>query len=154
MSGILTFSCWLCGRDEELLGQGLELNDSLQSLLAKHDAIASGSPLPILLTNSSPQPTEVRPSSPKPSEGVNSRPRDSSQRPNAIQPTLAITRAQLVEEEEEEDEFAQLARRLLLTPHFSNKYFLGIIGMSLFMPVLRAHAHWIWIHSYTNHPSQ
>ncbi|XP_059462571.1 TOM1-like protein 6 [Corylus avellana] len=97
--------------DEELLGQGLELNDSLQSLLAKHDAIASGSPLPTLLTNSSPQPTEARPSSPKPSEAVNSRPRDSSLRPNAIQPTLAITRAQLVEEEEEEDEFAQLARR-------------------------------------------
>ncbi|OAY83442.1 TOM1-like protein 2, partial [Ananas comosus] len=33
--------------DEELLGEGLALNDSLQSLLAKHDAIASGSPLPI-----------------------------------------------------------------------------------------------------------
>ncbi|WOK97929.1 TOM1-like protein 2 [Canna indica] len=33
-------------RDEELLGRGLELNDNLQSLLAKHDAIASGSPLP------------------------------------------------------------------------------------------------------------
>ncbi|CAA3028442.1 Reticulon-like protein B3 [Olea europaea subsp. europaea] len=32
--------------DEELLGQGLELNDSLQSVLAKHDKIASGSPLP------------------------------------------------------------------------------------------------------------
>jgi len=33
-------------RDEELLGQGLSLNDDLQRVLAKHDAIASGSPLP------------------------------------------------------------------------------------------------------------
>lgn len=115
MSGILTFSCWLCGRDEELLGQGLELNDSLQSLLAKHDAIASGSPLPALLTNSSPQPTEVCASSSKPSEVVNSRSSDSSSRPNV---TLALSRAQIDEEAEEEDEFAQLARRLLLTPHF------------------------------------
>lgn len=33
-------------RDEELLRQGLSLNDDLQRILAKHDAIASGSPLP------------------------------------------------------------------------------------------------------------
>ncbi|CAK9220010.1 unnamed protein product [Sphagnum troendelagicum] len=32
--------------DEELLGRGLSLNDDLQRVLAKHDAIASGSPLP------------------------------------------------------------------------------------------------------------
>ncbi|KAG6546020.1 hypothetical protein Mapa_012683 [Marchantia paleacea] len=32
--------------DEELLRQGLSLNDDLQRILAKHDAIASGSPLP------------------------------------------------------------------------------------------------------------
>ncbi|KAH9309828.1 hypothetical protein KI387_037739, partial [Taxus chinensis] len=32
--------------DEELLRQGLVLNDDLQNVLAKHDAIASGSPLP------------------------------------------------------------------------------------------------------------
>jgi hypothetical protein len=34
-------------RDEELLKQGLEINDRLQSILVKHDAIASGSPLPV-----------------------------------------------------------------------------------------------------------
>lgn len=33
-------------RDETLLCQGLALNDELQRGLAKHDAIASGSPLP------------------------------------------------------------------------------------------------------------
>lgn len=121
MSGILTFS-WLCGRDEELLGQGLELNDSLQSLLAKHDAIASGSPLPTLLTNSSPQSTVVSASSPNRSEVVNSRSRDSSPRHNARQPTLAITRTQIEEEEEEEDEFAQLARRFALNSTFSLTY--------------------------------
>ncbi|KAL2624178.1 hypothetical protein R1flu_008423 [Riccia fluitans] len=32
--------------DEELLRQGLALNDDLQRILGKHDAIASGSPLP------------------------------------------------------------------------------------------------------------
>lgn len=38
--------CCYLNRDEELLGQGLSLNDDLQRVLAKHDAIASGSPLP------------------------------------------------------------------------------------------------------------
>ncbi|XP_050244088.1 TOM1-like protein 6 [Quercus robur] len=98
--------------DEELLGRGLELNDILQGLLAKHDAIASGSPLPALLTNPSPQPTEVSASSPKPSEVVSSSPRDSSPTSTTTQPVLAVTKAQKIyEEEEEEDEFAQLARR-------------------------------------------
>ncbi|KAG5550715.1 hypothetical protein RHGRI_015615 [Rhododendron griersonianum] len=40
--------------DEELLRQGLELNDRLQSVLAKHDAIASGSSLPTQATNFNP----------------------------------------------------------------------------------------------------
>jgi hypothetical protein len=34
-------------RDEELLKQGLDINDRLQGILVKHDAIASGSPLPV-----------------------------------------------------------------------------------------------------------
>lgn len=112
-----------CGRDEELLCQGLELNDTLQSLLAKHDAIASGSPLPNLPTNSSPQPSEVSASRPKPGV-VNSYPEDSSPRPNGMNPTLAIARTQIDEEEEVEDEFAQLARRLPLTPCFHLTIFL------------------------------
>lgn len=108
-------------RDEELLGRGLELNDILQNLLAKHDAIASGSPLPSQVTNVSPQHTEPSASSLKQSEVRDSSLRNLSPRPNAIPspPATAMTR-QINEEEEEEDEFAQLARRLLTAdPFFS-----------------------------------
>ncbi|XP_072959421.1 TOM1-like protein 6 [Typha angustifolia] len=74
-------------RDEEILGQGLELNDNLQILLAKHDAIASGSPMP----------TEIPDSIPRPSTPVASTP--------------VVVNGLEDEEEEEDDEFAQLARR-------------------------------------------
>ncbi|KAJ0089083.1 hypothetical protein Patl1_31491 [Pistacia atlantica] len=102
--------------DEELLGRGLELNDSLQTLLAKHDAIASGSPLPIQGsssplpiqgTNLSTKPTEVSSSSLKSTEVG-----DSSPVPNGTPraPVPTVTKAPIDEEEEEEDDFAQLAR--------------------------------------------
>ncbi|KAK3017496.1 hypothetical protein RJ639_006000 [Escallonia herrerae] len=94
--------------DEELLGQGLELNDSLQSVLAKHDAIASGSPLPTQVTSLKPQSTEIHDSSLKPSEVKE--PRAATSAPPSA-PVVALARSQVEEEEEEEDDFAQLARR-------------------------------------------
>ncbi|KAJ8472094.1 hypothetical protein OPV22_026437 [Ensete ventricosum] len=72
--------------DEELLAQGLELNDNLQSLLAKHDAIASGSPLPAEVSDSVPSPGT----------------------PVIRQPAAA---SQYDVEEDEDDDFAQLACR-------------------------------------------
>ncbi|KAI3971777.1 hypothetical protein MKW92_020793 [Papaver armeniacum] len=100
--------------DEQLLGQGLELNDSLQSVLAKHDAIASGSPLPAEMINNSPSgsplPAEVtynNSASPVPTEV-----RDASPRSNPAATSIASgTSSQLEEEDDEDDDFAQLARR-------------------------------------------
>ncbi|KAL6841405.1 hypothetical protein ACP4OV_028923 [Aristida adscensionis] len=76
--------------DEELLKQGLEINDRLQSVLAKHDAIASGSPLPI-----------ERPS------------REDShiEGPSPQQSVPAASQNKAPDEEDEDDEFAQIAKR-------------------------------------------
>ncbi|KAG6469903.1 TOM1-like protein 6 isoform X1 [Zingiber officinale] len=91
-------------RDEELLGQGLELNDNLQNVLAKNDAIASGSPLPAdtseLITqdhSTAPQPTETELSESLPSPRTQIAPQPLSQYND--------------DEEDEDDDFAQLARR-------------------------------------------
>ncbi|CAK9144499.1 unnamed protein product [Ilex paraguariensis] len=92
--------------DEELLGQGLELNDMLQSVLGKHDAIVSGAPLPIQVTNLNPRSADVRDSSVKPTDV-------SSPALKAVPsaPVVPMPRGQAEEEDEEEDDFAQLARR-------------------------------------------
>lgn len=95
--------------DEELLGRGLELNDILQNLLAKHDAIASGLPIPAEVANLSPKPAEACASSSLKSTDIG----DSSPTPNGNHPAsvASVTRALIDEEEEEEDDFALLARR-------------------------------------------
>lgn len=77
-------------------------------MLAKHDAIASGSPLPTQATNFSP--LSASESRPKPADV-----KESSQEPGAS-PSLQIVpvgKSQIEEDEDEEDDFAQLARRLL-----------------------------------------
>ncbi|XP_073113417.1 TOM1-like protein 6 isoform X2 [Elaeis guineensis] len=90
-------------RDEELLGQGLALNDNIQSLLAKHDAIASGSPLPIEASEPNPGPSVCSVSTPEPDPGPST---------YAV-PTPAVTKGFEDEEEDDDDDFAQLARRNL-----------------------------------------
>ncbi|KAJ4779193.1 Target of Myb protein 1 [Rhynchospora pubera] len=83
-----------CTNDEKLLEESLHLNDKLQSLLAKHDAIASGSTLPLQTEKEDTPPTPVLTT------------------PVAVTSTSQVSDAVAGEEEEEEDdEFAQLARR-------------------------------------------
>ncbi|KAL2479312.1 ENTH/VHS/GAT family protein [Abeliophyllum distichum] len=93
--------------DEQLLGQGLELNDSLQNVLSKHDAIASGSPLPRRVTNVNTRSAEIHDSSLRPTEVT-----EQSSTPNSkpTAPVIPVTGG-LIDGEEEEDDFAQLARR-------------------------------------------
>ncbi|CAN6333483.1 unnamed protein product [Urochloa humidicola] len=89
-------------RDEELLGQALDLNDKLQILLEKHDAMASGSPLPAEVTDVvSDFPAGTTPNL------------DEKIAPTAaVAPTVVSTNVLNDEEEEDEDdEFSQLARR-------------------------------------------
>ncbi|KAK7395013.1 hypothetical protein VNO78_15554 [Psophocarpus tetragonolobus] len=95
--------------DEELLGRGLELNDSIQGLLARHDAIASGTPFPIQAASSSSTSTEVH-SSVDQSNVKSSSPAESST-PKASPSAIVFSETRSQSDEEEEDEFAQLARR-------------------------------------------
>ncbi|CAN6347266.1 unnamed protein product [Urochloa humidicola] len=89
-------------RDEELLGQALDLNDKLQILIEKHDAMASGSPLPAEVVDVvSDLPAGTSPNL------------DEKIAPTAaVAPTVVSTNVLNDEEEEDEDdEFSQLARR-------------------------------------------
>ncbi|GFP83212.1 tom1-like protein 2 [Phtheirospermum japonicum] len=98
--------------DEELLGQGLDLNDSLQIVLARYDSIASGSPMP-------PTPEVKNDVTPRAPEKHEPSPQSSSEVtvPNATSngtppiPGHSASRGSIDEEDEEEDDFALLARR-------------------------------------------
>ncbi|GMI93059.1 TOM1-LIKE 6 [Hibiscus trionum] len=91
--------------DEKLLSRGLELNDGLQNLLAKHDAICSGSPLTIQVTASiSSKPTEEITVG-KSNEAKNSSP------PSNISPPASVAIVTSSPIEEHEEDFAQLTRR-------------------------------------------
>lgn len=97
--------CVLVVRDEDLLKQGLELNDRLQSVLTRHDAIASGSPLPVETPIREPQREDPNP-----------------------EPSTPIThdnKAQV--EEDEDDEFAQIARRYLVACKGSRQSILTVV---------------------------
>ncbi|KAJ1379785.1 VHS domain [Sesbania bispinosa] len=107
--------------DEELLGRGLELNDSIQSLLARHDAIASGTPFPIQGASSSTLSTEVH-SSVNQTEIKSSSPVESVSTPKASPPVPVYSETRGHQsDEEEEDEFAQLARRHSKTQSVTSK---------------------------------
>ncbi|XAR68741.1 hypothetical protein NMG60_11000096 [Bertholletia excelsa] len=93
--------------DEGLLGQGLELNDTMQIVLAKHDAIASGSPLPNQRPNLKHQFVAVSGSTSKPA-GV----KEPEQTKNASPSKIAASiKSQIEDDEDVDDGFAQLARR-------------------------------------------
>jgi len=122
----IIFCFLLSYRDEELLGRGLELNDSIQSLLARHDAIASGTPFPIQGASSSTVSTEAQ-SGVDQSNINSSSPGESSSSPKASSPAIVFSETRSQSDEEEEDEFAQLARRSLRTDNIFNILWLMVI---------------------------
>ncbi|CAL0328333.1 unnamed protein product [Lupinus luteus] len=96
--------------DEELLGRGLELNDCIQILLARHDAMATGT-LPIEGASSSTVSIEARSSVNQTETKTSSPSEEFASTPKASPPALVLSETRGASDEEEEDEFAQLARR-------------------------------------------
>ncbi|XP_031397896.1 TOM1-like protein 6 isoform X2 [Punica granatum] len=109
--------------DEELLGRGLELLDVMQNSLAKHDAIANGSVVPSQATDIasestvSSQSTSLSPPAAEKRSQPSETKRDISPRTNVSPQSPAATFSRgFVDEEEEDDDFAQLARRHSRSP--------------------------------------
>ncbi|KAL9315229.1 hypothetical protein ACSQ67_016230 [Phaseolus vulgaris] len=111
--------------DEELLGRGLELNDSIQGLLARHDAIASGTVFPIEGASPSTVSTEAR--STVDQSNLNSSSPGESSTPRASSSAIVLSETRSQSDEEEEDEFALLARRSLRSANIFNILCLVVI---------------------------
>ncbi|CAH9142121.1 unnamed protein product [Cuscuta epithymum] len=89
--------------DADALAKGLELNDALQSVLAKHDAISSGTVFPVSvkeIKHESTESLEVGSSGAGPSN-------TEQENEHALVPVPCL----LGEEEDEDDDFAQLSQR-------------------------------------------
>ncbi|KAL3633362.1 hypothetical protein CASFOL_000583 [Castilleja foliolosa] len=95
--------------DEELLGQGLDVNDSLQIVLARYDSIASGSPMPPTPEVTNDMAPEKHEPSPQSSSEVRAPNATSNGTPPV--PSHSAGRGSIDEEDDEEDDFALLARR-------------------------------------------
>lgn len=95
--------------NEELLAQGLALNDEIQYIITKHDAIASGSPLPADISRPDTSPSKIANQDTVIAESSIS---TDTPMPVAATPTpVAVTTNRFEDDEEEEDGFTQLARR-------------------------------------------
>ncbi|XP_010558400.1 PREDICTED: target of Myb protein 1 [Tarenaya hassleriana] len=87
--------------DEDVLARGLELNDSMQGVLARHDSIASGVSLP---------PSQLQAAISKGNSQMSPKPKDgSAPAPESV--TSSSSSESESDEEEMEDDFAQLAKR-------------------------------------------
>ncbi|GAB2229536.1 hypothetical protein Drorol1_Dr00013782 [Drosera rotundifolia] len=113
--------------DEDLLAQGIELNDGLQGVLAKYEAVVSGIPLLVKGTNLKSQlnPLPERSSTPD-GEAYLSKTEGKKQ---AVEASLAAGAGMLISQvdgEEEQDEFVQLEQRHSEAPPVPSDAFIRI----------------------------
>ena len=96
------------------MSQALDLNDKLQILLEKHDAMVSGSPVPAEVADV----VSELPAGTTPNLG------------EKVAPTTAVASTNVLddEEEDEDDEFSQLARR----SHYCHHANLRVFAVNLF----------------------